>query len=266
MKLFLDSAKLEEIKEVKEYGILDGVTTNPSLIKKASDGKGLDLEKYIKQILKVCGKLPVSLEVIGTSYSEMVEEGKILHEKFGKLGNVYVKIPIDPCLDNKCTVDADGIKAIAALRKAGIKVNCTLIFTPEQAMLASKAGADFVSPFMGREDDYIREVGQVKFDKEDYFPKSGFKKGKQILEDNGIVSGVDLVGECVKVLKGSRTKVLAASIRNARQFREASEVGAHIATVPLSVIKEFLVHDKTKEGMRGFVKDIVPEYARILGR
>ena len=108
MKLFLDSAKLEEIKEVKNYGILDGVTTNPSLIKKASSANNLNLEKYIIKILQTCGKLPVSLEVIGTNYEDMVTEGKILKKKFGKYGNVYVKIPVDPCIENKCTKDADG--------------------------------------------------------------------------------------------------------------------------------------------------------------
>jgi transaldolase len=271
MKLFLDSAKLEEIKEVKGYGILDGVTTNPSLIKKAVDnlkkeGKKIDIEGYIKQILKTCGKLPVSLEVVGTSFEEMVSEGKILKKKFGKLGNLYVKIPVDPCLDNICTADADGIKAIAALRKMGIKVNCTLIFSPEQALLASKAGANYVSPFMGREDDYIRELGRVKFNKSDYFPDEGFKKNGKLLSDNGIVSGVDLIEECVKVLKGSKTKVLAASVRNVRQFREAAEAGAHIATVPLKVIRQLLIHEKTKEGMKKFTKDVVPEYAKLLGR
>ena len=266
MKLFLDSANLEEIKEVKEYGILDGVTTNPSLIKKASAGRDLDMEKYIKNIFRACGKLPVSLEVVGTSFSEMVKEGKVLKKKFGKIGNLYVKIPVDPCIENKCSRDADGIKAIKTLRGLGIKINCTLIFSPEQALLASRAGANYVSPFMGREDDYIREVGRVKFEKTDYFPDEGYKKGSKILNDRGIVSGVDLVEECVKVLKGSRTKVLAASVRNVRQFREAAEVGAHIATVPLSVIRKLLIHKKTREGMKKFTKDVVPEYAKLLGR
>lgn len=266
MKLFLDSAKLEEIKEVKSYGILDGVTTNPSLIKKASSNVKGDMESYIKKIFKACGKLPVSLEVVGTSFSEMVNEGKILKKKFGRVGNLYVKIPVDPCMEDVCSREADGIKAIAALRKAGIKVNCTLVFSPEQALLASNAGANYVSPFMGREDDYIREVNRVKFEKGDYFPDEGIKKGKKVLNDKGIVSGVDLVGECVKVLKGSRTKVLAASVRNVRQFREAAEAGAHIATLPLKVIRQLLIHKKTREGMKKFTKDVVPEYARLLGR
>ena len=256
---------------MKGYGILDGVTTNPSLIKKAvdalkKDGKKIDMEGYIKKILKTCGKLPVSLEVVGTNYEDMVSEGEILKKKFGKFGNVYVKIPVDPCMKDICKRDADGIRAIKALSKLGIKINCTLIFSPEQAILASKAGANFVSPFMGREDDYIREFNRLEFDKADYFPDEGIKKNGKLLSDRGIVSGVDLVSECVKVLKKSKTEVLAASVRNVRQFREAAEAGAHIATVPLKVIKQLLVHKKTKEGMKKFTKDIVPEYAKLLGR
>tara|TARA_Y100000310_G_scaffold319465_1_gene374796 strand:- start:220 stop:1026 length:807 start_codon:yes stop_codon:yes gene_type:complete len=268
MKLFLDSAKLEEIKEVKAYGLLDGVTTNPSLIKKAAAGKNLDMEVYIKKILKECGNLPVSLEVIGTSYDDMVKEGKMLIEKFGKFGNVYIKIPVDPCMEDVCSREADGIKAIAALRKAGIKINCTLIFSPEQALFAAKAGANFVSPFMGREDDYIREMNRIKFEYNDYFPKKGYKKGRKILDDNGIVSGVDLVEGCVEMLEKAKLKseVLAASVRNVRQFREAAEAGAHIATVPASVIRKLLVHKKTREGMKKFTKDVVPEYAKLLGK
>lgn len=273
MKLFLDSAKLEEIKEVKSYGILDGITTNPSLIKKAVDdlkkkGKKIDIEKYIIEILKICKGKPVSLEVIGTNYEDMVNEANILYKKFNKIArNVYVKIPVDPCMETVCSKDADGIKAIKTLSKK-MPINCTLIFTPEQALLAAKAGAKFVSPFMGREDDYIREMNRIKFNKEDYFPEEGFKKGKKILNDNGIVSGIDLVAGCVDILRKSKlkSKVLAASIRNVRQFREVASVEANIATLPLSVIRKLLIHKKTREGMRNFTKDIVPEYAKILKR
>ena len=272
MELFLDSAKIEEIKEVKSYGILDGVTTNPSLIKKAVDelkkkGKKVDIEKYIKEILRVCKGKPVSLEVIGTNYEDMLREGRILYKKFNKISrNVYVKIPVDPCMEDKCGKDADGIKTIKALSKEGIPINCTLIFTPEQAFLAAKAGAKFVSPFMGREDDYIREINRIKFEKEDYFPMEGFRKGKKVLEDNGIVSGIDLIAGCVDILRKSKlkSKVLAASIRNVRQFREVASVEADIATVPLSVVRKLLVHKKTQEGMKKFTKDIIPEYAKIL--
>jgi len=271
MQLFLDSAKLEEIKEVKNIGILDGITTNPSLIKKAVDElkktkKTINIEKYIKQILKICGTKPVSLEVIGTNYETMIKEANVLKKKFGSYGNLFVKIPVDPCMETTCHNEADGIKAIKTLSKKGFKINCTLIFTPEQALLAAKAGAIIVSPFMGREDDYIRTFNHIKFEKEDYFPEKGFKKGNKLLNDNGIVSGVNLIEECVKILKSSKlkTKVLAASIRNTRQFREAADAGAHIATLPLSVIQKLLIHKKTKEGMKKFTKDIVPEYAKIL--
>lgn len=266
MKLFIDSADIDEIKEILSYGILEGITTNPSLIKKATEKhKGSNMESYIKDILKACKGKPVSLEVVGRTYEDMVDEGLTLYNKFNKIAkNVYVKIPVNPCMESECSTSSDGIKAIRTLSKKGIPVNCTLIFTPEQALLASKAGAKFVSPFTGREDDYLREVNRIKFDKKDYFPKEGFKKGRKILTDNGIISGVHLVRECVDILKGSDTKVLAASIRSVRQFREVSEVGADIATVPFGVIKKLLSHKKTVEGMKKFAKDTVPEYVKVL--
>ncbi len=269
MKLFIDSADIDEIKEVLSYGVLDGVTTNPSLIKKAIEKrKNIDMESYIKDILKICKGKPVSLEVVGTHYDEMVDEGLTIYNKFNKIAkNVYVKIPVNPCMERECSSSSDGIKAIKFLSKKGIPVNCTLIFTPEQALLASKAGAKFVSPFTGREDDYIREMNRIKFKKEDYFPKEGFRKGKKVLTDNGIISGVHLIRGCVEIIKKSKldTEILAASIRSVRQFREVGEVGADIATVPLSVIKKLLNHKKTAEGMRKFTKDVIPEYAKVIG-
>ena len=139
----------------------------------------------------------------------MVKEGLIIYEKFNKVaGNVYVKIPVNPCLEETCSLSSDGIKAIKTLSKKGIPINCTLIFTPEQSLLAAKAGASFVSPFLGREDDYIRELGRVKFDKKDYFPEEGFKKGTKILEDNGIVSGVDLISETSKLFEKQKINTL----------------------------------------------------------
>ena len=272
MKIFIDSADINEIKTVRDYGILDGVTTNPSLIKKAVEKykkgkKGLDMERYIKDILKICKGKSVSLEVIGTNYNEMVAEGKKLFKKFNPVArNVYIKIPVNPCLEENCSNSSEGIKAITTLSKQNIPINCTLVFTPEQALLAAKAGAKFVSPFVGRVDDYIREMNRIKFNKESYFPKEGFKKGKKILDDNGIVSGIDLVAETVMIFRKSniKTKVLAASIRNTRQFREAAEAGADIATVPFNVIQKLLEHHKTAEGMKNFVKDVVPEYAKIV--
>ncbi len=270
MKIFIDSAKLEEIERVKEFGLLDGVTTNPSLIKSAADSiKGEGMESYVKKILKSAGRgVPVSLEVVGSDFKEMVKEGKLLYKKFNSAaGNVYIKIPVNPCLDEKCERDADGIKAIRSLSRAGIPVNCTLIFTPEQALLAAKAGAKIVSPFVGRVDDYIREVNRIKFEKEDYFPARGAKKLGRILNDEGIVSGVDLVAETREIFDKNKikAKILAASIRNKRQFREVALAGADIATVPYNVIESLLEHYKSKEGMRKFTKDVVPEYAKLVG-
>ena len=169
MKIFLDSADIAEIKKVLSYGILDGVTTNPSLIKKAAEkNKVKNLELYIKQILKLCKGKPVSLEVIGNTHDDMLREAKLLFKKFNPVAkNVYVKIPVNPCMEEKCEKNSDGIKVISELTKLKIPVNCTLIFTPEQSLLAAKAGAKFVSPFVGREDDYIREVNRLKFNKQE---------------------------------------------------------------------------------------------------
>ncbi|HLC87109.1 MAG TPA: transaldolase family protein [Candidatus Nanoarchaeia archaeon] len=272
MKLFIDSADIEEIKKINSYGILDGVTTNPSLIKKAVEkykkGKKLNMELYIKEILEICKGKPVSLEVLGTDYNDMVKEARILFKKFNNVANnVYIKIPVNPCLELNCDKNSDGIKAIKTLSKEKIPVNCTLIFTPEQALLAAKAGAKIVSPFAGRIDDYIREINRIKFKKENYFPAEGFKKGKKILDDNGIVSGVHLIKECVEIFKKQNIKaeILAASLRNTRQFREVAKAGADIATIPFSVIEKLLEHYKTAEGMKDFTRDIVPEYARAVG-
>lgn len=268
MKIFIDSANIKEIEEVESYGILDGVTTNPSLIKQALSRKSVNIEQYIKELLKIVKKKPVSLEVVGTDFKEMVKEGRILHKKFGKLGNIYVKIPVNPCLEEKCSKDADGIKAIKELAKNRISINCTLIFTPEQALLAAKVGAKIVSPFTGREDDYLREMDRMSFKKEDYFPEYGIKRFMQAVDDNGIVSGVDLIRKCVEIFKIHKIKaeILAASIRNARQFREVALVGADIATIPISVIKEILKHCKTAEGMRRFTADVVKDYADLMGK
>ncbi|HJZ18957.1 MAG TPA: transaldolase family protein [Candidatus Nanoarchaeia archaeon] len=273
MKLFIDSADIDEIKEVLSYGILDGVTTNPSLIKEALKKHGnVDTESYIKEILKICKGKSVSLEVVGINYEEMIIEGKILFKKFNKIAkNVYIKIPVNPCLEKSCSNESDGIRAIKTLSKSGIRINCTLIFTPEQALIAAKAGAKIVSPFAGREDDYIRELNRIKFKKEDYFPREGIKKivfpsTLKVFHDNGIVSGVDLIKKCAEIFRKQKIKslILAASIRSPRQFREVAEAGADIATLPLSVIKKILEHRKTAEGMRKFTRDVVPEYRNIL--
>jgi len=263
MKLFIDSAKLNEIKEAYSWGIVEGVTTNPSLMKKAISGKKIDFNSYIKEILKVANGTPVSLEVTTLTYEEMVKEGRTLFKKFKKFGNVYIKIPVNPCLETECNNNMDGIKAIKTLSKEKIPINCTLIFSPEQALLAAKAGAKFLSPFVGREDDFIREKSQIKFDKKDYF--KGVKVGKK--SDNGILSGVDLIRQCKAIIFSSKLKseILAASIRNTRQLREVIIAGADIATLPYGVLNESIKHSKTLEGMRKFTKDVVPEYQMISG-
>ena len=271
MEIFIDSANLEEIKEVSNYGILEGVTTNPSLIKKEVERlkksqKKIDIEQYIKQILKATKGKRVSLEVVGTNYKEMIKEGLHLYKKFNLISkNVYIKIPVNPCIEESCSLEADGIKAISYLSKKRIPINCTLIFTPEQALLAAKAGAKIVSPFAGREDDYLREIARIQFKKEEYFPEIGIKKLNKILSDNGIISGVDLIKQCKQIFikQNIKCEILAASIRNPRQFREIALAGADIATMPYDVIKALLEHHKTAEGMKQFTNDITKEYARI---
>ncbi|PIN92558.1 transaldolase [Candidatus Pacearchaeota archaeon CG10_big_fil_rev_8_21_14_0_10_31_9] len=273
MKFFLDSADINEIKRALDFGVLDGVTTNPSLIKEAverekSKGERINLDSYIRQMLKLCKGKPVSLEVISSDYDNMLSEAETIFKKYNKVAkNVYVKIPVNPCMDLKCTNQMDGIRVIRKLSEKNIPVNCTLIFTPEQALLAAKAGANFVSPFVGRIDDYLRETAHIKFDKIDYFPREGWKKGKKVLNDNGIVSGVELIKEISVIFKKQNIKseILAASIRNTRQIREVAEAGADIATIPFNVFGKIAGHIKTVEGMKKFTKDVVPEYAKLLG-
>ena len=275
IKIFIDSSKLSEINQAYDYGLLDGVTTNPSLIRAAVDeekikGGSIDIEDYIKKILLIAKGLPVSLEVIGTDSEKMIYEGRRIYKLFNPIAeNVYVKIPVNPSTGLKSTKNFDGLKAIKTLSGEGIPINCTLIFTPEQALMAAKAGASFVSPFAGRIDDLIRSENNLEFKKTDYFPAYGEEKDGDILEDNGIISGIDLVAQIREIFDNygiSETKVLAASIRNARQAREAALAGADIATLPMSVIEELLIHPKTIEGMKGFIKDIVPEYRDLLNR
>ena len=275
IKIFIDSSKLSEINQAYDYGLLDGVTTNPSLIRAAVDeekikGGSIDIEDYIKKILLIAKGLPVSLEVIGTDSEKMIYEGRRIYKLFNPIAkNVYVKIPVNPSTGLKSTKNFDGLKAIKTLSGEGIPINCTLIFTPEQALMAAKAGASFVSPFAGRIDDLIRSENNLEFKKTDYFPAYGEEKDGDILEDNGIISGIDLVAQIREIFDNygiSETKILAASIRNARQAREAALAGADIATLPMSVIEELLIHPKTIEGMKGFIKDIVPEYRDLLNR
>ncbi len=272
MKIFIDTANLDEIKEALSWGIVDGITTNPSLIKKAVDyfkGKGKDfsMTSYIEELLATAGKeRPVSLEVIGNTEEEMYRQAKTLFEKFnGVAGNLVIKIPVNPETEEGGKNAFDGLKVIKALSDEGIPVNVTLIMTPVQALLAAKAGARYVSPFAGRIDDYLRSSKKIAFEKHDYFPAEGLVFGDEVLNDNGIVSGVDLVGSIRDIFDNYdfETEILAASVRNARQVRELAEVGADVATIPFVVLKDMVSHYKTREGMAKFAKDTVPEYKEI---
>lgn len=271
MKIFVDSAKLHEIQEAYSFGILDGVTTNPSLLKQAvieleQKNQKLSLEDYIKQILLTAKDTPVSLEVTEYSYEQMVSQAKALYKRFNPIAhNVNIKIPINTSFPGQKGNDFEGLKAIKTLSKAKIPINCTLIFTPEQALLAAKAGATYVSPFAGRIDDYLRKQQEVGFKKTDYYPEEGIFNKDAIVNDNGIISGVDLVAQIVELfdIYAYNTLVIAASLRNTRQVREVALAGADIATIPFSVIKELLTHYKTKEGMQKFTDDVVPEYEQL---
>ena len=215
MKLFLDSAILEEIEYVYSMGVCDGVTMNPSLVKKAVDGlkakgENTSLEDYINKALTIAKGTPVSLEVTELDAKGMVEQGTKIFEKFNPTAkNVYIKIPVSPSFPDKEGDEFDGLIAVKELHEAGIPINCTLIFTPEQALMAAKAGADFVSPFAGRIDDLIRKKIGKEFDKMGYYPSGGTEN----FDDNGIVSGVDLVAQTVQIFQnyGLETEVLAAS-------------------------------------------------------
>ncbi len=272
MKFFLDSAILSEIEAVYAAGICDGITMNPSLVKKAVDelknrGEKVTLTSYIKKILKTAKGTPVSIEVTARDANGMIEQGKRIFKKFNTVAkNVYVKIPVNPSFEGESGKEFEGIKAIKKLHELKIPINCTLIFTPEQALAAAKAGADFVSPFAGRIDDMLRKNAGMNFGKDDYFPLNGFEHEGKMLGDNGIVSGIDLVAQIVKIFHHYEIKseVLAASIRNARQARESALVGADIATMPFGIFKEIMSHKLTADGMKKFTEDAPEEYRKII--
>lgn len=212
MKFFLDTANLAQISQGVELGIIDGVTTNPSLMAKEGIVGAAAINKHYIDICRMVDG-DVSAEVLSTSASDMVAEGKALAALDPK---IVVKIP---CTDQ-------GIKAICALTKAEIRTNCTLIFSAGQALLAAKAGASYVSPFVGRLDD----VG---------------------------ADGVALVAQIVEVFDRYcyPTQVLAASIRSAAHITQCMEVGAHVATCPLTPILDLLKHPLTDKGLAIFEKD-----------
>lgn len=208
MKFFIDTANVEEIKEAASMGVLDGVTTNPSLVAK----EGKDFKELLKEILEVVDG-PVNAEVVSTDYDGMVKEGKEL-AKFHE--NIVVKIPLIK----------DGIKAVKTLSDQGIKTNVTLCFSPSQALLAAKAGATYVSPFVGRLDD----ISQF---------------------------GMDLIEQIVQIYQNYDidTQVLVASIRNPLHLVEAALIGADVCTLPLAVIHKLFNHPLTDSGLEKFLKD-----------
>lgn len=212
MKFFIDTANLDQIKEANDLGVLDGVTTNPSLMAK----EGIKGEENVKaHYVKICNIVdgPVSAEVISTDYEGMIREGKELANLHP---NIVVKVP--------CT--KDGIKAVKYFSNNGIKTNCTLIFSVGQALLAAKAGATYVSPFVGRLDDICSD-------------------------------GVELVGKIVEMFNvyGYATEVLAASIRSSQHIIDCVAVGADVATCPLSAILGLLKHPLTDSGLAQFLLD-----------
>jgi transaldolase len=206
MKIFIDSADITEIREAAALGILEGCTTNPSLLAKA----GRKIEAAIPEICEVV-KGPVSAEVVATEYDAMLEEGR----KLAKLhANVVVKVPMS----------ADGLKAVRTLKQEGIKTNVTLCFSATQALLAAKAGAAYISPFVGRLDDATAD-------------------------------GLELVDQIVTIYENYafQTEVLAASIRSPLHVVRAAMIGAHCATIPLAVIKQLLKHPLTDAGLERFL-------------
>ncbi|OQX70115.1 MAG: fructose-6-phosphate aldolase [Sorangiineae bacterium NIC37A_2] len=208
MKIFIDSADLGEIREAAEMGAIDGVTTNPSLLAKA----GAPLEKTIRAICEIVDG-PISAEVISTTAAEIVKEGKEL-AKIHK--NVVVKVPLT----------VDGLKAVREFTENGIKTNVTLCFSANQALLAAKAGATFISPFVGR------------------------------LDDNG-ENGMDLIEKIVTIYQNYsfNTEVLVASVRHPIHVTEAALLGADVCTIPLKVIQQLVQHPMTDNGLAKFLAD-----------
>lgn len=208
MRLFIDTANIEEIRKAHAMGVISGVTTNPSLVAK----EGRNFHQVLQEIHEIVDG-PISAEVISTNAEEMVEEGKRLYS-LGK--NIVIKVPITE----------EGLKATARFHQLGIPTNVTLIFSVNQALLAARAGATYVSPFVGRLDD----IGQ---------------------------DGMNLVSDIVQLfsIHGINTQVIAASIRHPLHVTQAGLAGAHIATVPYKVIEQMVKHPLTDVGLDRFLKD-----------
>ncbi|MBY5959805.1 fructose-6-phosphate aldolase [Membranicola marinus] len=212
MKFFLDTANIDQIKEARDLGVLDGVTTNPSLMAKEGITGKDNIRKHYEEICKIVDG-DVSAEVIATEYEEMVEEGEYLAEI---ADNIVVKIPMIK----------DGVKAIRHLSDNGIKINCTLVFSAGQAILCAKAGASYVSPFIGRIDD-------INWN------------GMQLIHDIAEIYAV----------QGFETEILAASIRSSLHIVESARNGADVVTCPLDAILGMLKHPLTDIGLEKFLAD-----------
>ena len=212
MKFFIDTANLDQIKEAQDLGIIDGVTTNPSLMAKEGIAGEQNILDHYKAICEIVDG-DVSAEVIGTDFETMVKEGEMLAELHPQ---IVVKVPII----------REGLKAISYFSKKGIRTNCTLIFSSGQALLAAKAGASYVSPFIGRLDDISSD-------------------GLQLIEDiRSIYDNYDF-----------DTEILAASVRNAMHIIECAHIGADVMTVPLSAMVSLLNHPLTDKGLATFLAD-----------
>jgi transaldolase len=208
MKFFIDTANIEEIKKANELGLLDGVTTNPSLAAK----EGREFKELIKEICSIV-KGPVNAEVVSTDAMGMIKEGREL----AKLADcIVVKVPLIK----------EGLKAVKTLSAEGIKTNVTLCFSPVQALMAAKAGADYVSPFVGRLDD----ISQV---------------------------GMEMVEQIITIYEnyGFETEVIVASVRSPIHVLEAALIGADIATIPYNVMEQLIKHPLTEIGLNKFLAD-----------
>ncbi len=208
MKLFIDTANVDDIKKAHDMGVICGVTTNPSLIVK----EGRDFKEVVEEITGIVDG-PISAEVISLEAQGMLEEAMEL-VKIHK--NVVIKLPLTP----------EGLKACSVLSKKGVKTNVTLIFTATQALLAARAGATYVSPFLGRLDD----IG---------------------------VNSIELIEDIVEIFNKHNisTEIIAASIRNPQHAKEAAKAGAHVGTVPYAVIEKMAQHHLTDAGIERFLKD-----------
>ncbi|TXT65286.1 MAG: putative transaldolase [Promethearchaeota archaeon] len=208
MKFFIDTANLEQIREMQELGIIDGVTTNPTLLSR----EGADPNEQLRKICEIVDG-PVSGEVIGLTTEQMVSEARELAKI---ASNIVIKIPMTK----------DGIKAVKILESEEIRTNVTLVFSQNQVLIAAKAGASYISPFIGR----LMDDGQNE---------------------------IDMLRETMDIINayGFNSEIIVASVRNSRHIVEAAKIGAHIATIPFNVLEKMFSHPRTDQGLESFLKD-----------